>query len=132
MISENGRSLAGVIYEAKDELKDFLDTRLQMLRSEMKQKFSVWRLALPMFLIAGLIGFVGFVLLSFALVAAIANAIGWGWAALAVGGFYCIVAGGIAMLAYSEITAEGMAPERTMRVLKQDKIWLQNEARTQL
>jgi hypothetical protein len=130
--TENGRTLAGVINEVKDELKDFLDTRLQMLVSEMKQKLSVWKLALPMFLVAALIGFVGFVLLSLALAAAIAYAIGWGWALLAVGGFYCIMAGGIAFLAYSEIKAEGMAPERTIRVLKQDKMWLQNEARTQL
>ena len=129
---ENGRSLAGVINEAKDELKDFLDTRLQMLMSEMKEKFSVWRLALPMFVVAGLILFLGLILLSVALVAAIAVAIGWGWSFAVVGAFYCITAGGIAFLAYSEIKTEGVAPERTLRVLKQDKIWLQNEARTQL
>jgi uncharacterized membrane protein YqjE len=132
MPNGNGKTLAGVLNEVKDELKDFLDTRLQMLMSEMKQKLSVWKLALPMFLIAALIGFIGFVLLSLALVAAIANAMGWGWALLAVGGFYCIAAGGMAFLGYNEIKSEGMAPERTMRVLKQDKIWLQNEARTQL
>ena len=74
MPNGNGKTLAGVLNEVKDELKDFLDTRLQMLMSEMKQKLSVWKLALPMFLIAALIGFIGFVLLSLALVAAIANA----------------------------------------------------------
>ncbi len=132
MLNENGKTLAGVLNEVKDELKDFLDTRLQMLMSEMKQKFSVWRLALPMFLVAGLVLFLGLILLSVALVAAVAVAIGWGWAFAVVGAFYCITAGGIALLAYSEIKAEGVAPERTLRVLKQDKIWLQNEARTQL
>ena len=71
MPNGNGKTLAGVLNEVKYELKDFLDTRLQMLMSEMKQKLSVWKLALPMFLIAALIGFV---LLSLALVAAIANA----------------------------------------------------------
>ncbi len=132
MLNENGKTLAGVLHEVKDELKDFLDTRLQMLMGEMKQKFSVWRLALPMFLVAGLVLLLGLLLLSVALVAAIAVAIGWGWAFLVVGAFYCIIAGGIALLVYSEIKAEGVAPERTLRVLKQDKIWLQNEARTQL
>jgi len=128
----NGKTIAGVVNEAKDEFKDFLETRLQMLASEMKQKISVWRLALPMFLVAGAIGFMGFILLSFALVAAIAHAIGWGWAALVVGVLYSVSAGGIALLAYREIRAEGMTPVRTLQVLKMDKIWLENEARTQL
>jgi uncharacterized membrane protein YqjE len=128
----NGKTLAGVLNEVKDGLKGFLDTRLQMLRNELRHKASVWRIVLPLFLVAALIGFIGIVLLTLALVAAIANAIGWGWALLAVGGFYCIAAGGMAFLGYNEIKAEGMAPERTIRVLKQDKIWLQNEARTHL
>ncbi len=132
MINENGKTLTGVINEAKDELKEFLDTRLQMLMTEMKQKLSVWRLVLPGLVVAAVIAFVGFILLSVALVAAIATAIGWGWSFLVVGVFYCIVAGSIFFLAYGEIKSEGMAPERTVRVLKQDKVWLQNEARTQL
>ena len=132
MISENGKTLAGVIHEAKDELKDFLDTRLQMLLGEMKEKASVLKLVLPSLALAAVFLFVGFLLLSTALVAAIAVAIGWGWAFLVVGGFYCMVAGGIGLLAYGEIKSAGLAPTRTLRVLKQDKIWLQNEARTQL
>jgi uncharacterized membrane protein YqjE len=132
VINRNGRTLAGVINEAKDELKDFVDTRLQMLAREMKQKLSVWLLVLPMFAVAAVLGFLGLILLSFALVAAIAVVLGWGWSAAIVGAFYCIVAGGTAFLAYREVSAEGVAPERTLRVLKQDKLWLQNEARTQI
>jgi ABC-type multidrug transport system permease subunit len=132
VINGNGKTIAGVINEAKDEFKDFLETRLQMFAGEMKQKFSVWRLALPTFAVAAAIGFMGFILLSFALVAAIAHAIGWGWAALVVGASYCMTAGMIGFLAYREIEAEGMAPVRTLHVLKMDKIWLENEARTQL
>jgi Putative Actinobacterial Holin-X, holin superfamily III len=105
VFNENGKTIAGVINEAMDELKDFL---------------------------AATIGFLGFVLLSFALVAAIAHAIGWGWSALVVGGFYCMTAGGIGFLAYREIRAEGVTPARTLHVLKMDKIWLENEARTHL
>jgi hypothetical protein len=38
------------------------------------------------------------------------------------------------MAAYGVRTIKkgGMAPERTLRVLKQDQVWLQTEARTQL
>jgi hypothetical protein len=45
VINGNGKTIAGVINDAMDELKDFFDTRLQMLVSEMKQKFSVWKIA---------------------------------------------------------------------------------------
>jgi hypothetical protein len=130
--NDNGKTLVGVINEAKEELKEFLDTRLQMLRSEMKPKLSVWKLALPMFVVAAFIAVMGFILLSVALVAAIAVAVGWGWSFLIVGAFYWIVAGLIALLAYGEIRAEGVAPQRTLRVLKQDKLVFENEARAQL
>lgn len=132
MINGNGKTIAGVINEAKDELKDFFETRLQMFAGEMKQKISVWSVALPMFLVAGVMGFLGFILLSFALVAAVAHAIGWGWAALVVGVFYSMTAGLVGYLAYREIKEEGVAPVRTLHVLKMDKIWLENEARTQI
>jgi len=43
------------------------------------------------------------------------------------------LAGGF-MLLYGWRTAKepGLAPERTLKVLKQDQIWLQTEARTEL
>lgn len=128
----NGRTLAGLLNEVKEELKDFLDTRLQMLKAEMKQKVGMLRMVVPMLLFAALLGGIGFLLLTIALVAAIANLIGWGWSFLAVGVLYLLVAGVTAAFAAREIKAEGMAPTRTLKVLKQDQIWLQNEARSQL
>ena len=128
----NGRTLAGVINEVKEELKDFLDTRLQMLKTEMKQKMTVMKMVLPMLVGAALLGLVGFLLLSVALVAAIATLIGWGWSFLVIGLLYVAVAGGTAFMAIRELQEEGVAPVRTMKVLKQDQIWLQNEARNQL
>ena len=42
-----------------------------------------------------------------------------------------IVAGTIiGWMAYSEIASVGVAPTRTLEVLKQDQVWIQNEART--
>ena len=128
----NGRTLAGVINEFKEELKDFVDTRLQMLKAEMKQKMVMMKMVVPMLLAAALLGAVGFVLLTIALVAAIATLIGWGWSFLLVGLVYVAVAAGTAFMAIREFEEEGVTPVRTMKVLKQDQIWLQNEARTQL
>jgi hypothetical protein len=32
-------------------------------------------------------------------------------------------------MGYREVTARGLAPKRTINILKQDQVWLQNEAR---
>lgn len=128
----NGRTIAGVLNEFKEELKDFVDTRLQMLKAEMKSKLEMLRMALPMLAVALALGAVGFLLLTIALVAAIATLIGWGWSFLVIGVFYCAVAGITALMAIREIQGEGLVPTRTLKVLKQDQIWLQNEARSQL
>ena len=47
-----------------------------------------------------------------------------------IGGIYLL--GGIAVgwFAYSELTSAGIAPTRTIEVLKQDQVWIQSEART--
>ncbi len=128
----NGRTLAGLLNEVKEELKEFLDTRLQMLKAEMKQKIAMLRMVVPLLLVAALLGAIGGLLLTIALVAAIATLLGWGWSFLAVGVFYLLVAGATAAFALREIKTEGVAPTRTMKVLKQDQLWLQNEARSQL
>ncbi len=126
----NGRTLAGLLNEVKEELKEFLDTRLQMLKAEMKQKAAMLRMVVPMLLVAVLLAAIGCLLLTIALVAAIATLIGWGWSFLAVGVFYLLVAGATAAFALREFKAEGVAPNRTIKVLKQDQIWLQNESRS--
>lgn len=128
----NGRTLAGLLNEFKEELKGFVDTRLQMLKAEMKQKITMLRMVVPMLLVAAALGMIGFLMLTIALVAALATLMGWGWSFLVVGVFYFLVAGATAFLAVREMRAEGVTPTRTLKVLKQDQIWLQNEARSQL
>jgi len=132
VINENGKTLAAVVSEAKEDLIAFLDTRLQMLRSEIQEKLSALKLSVPMLVMAALLGWAGFMLLSIALVAAIASAIGWGWAFLIVGVVYLLTAGTMGFIAHRELSQVGMAPKRTINVLKQDKAWLASEARTQL
>ncbi len=128
----NGRTLAGVLNELKQDLKDFVDTRLQMLMAEMKQKMSMLKMVVPMLLVAAVLGTVGFLLLTIALVAAIGTLIGWGWSFLVVGVLYVAVAAATGFMAIREYQEEGVAPVRTIKVLKQDQVWLQNEARSQL
>lgn len=133
----NGRSLAGVVAEMKDELKEFISTRMSMLASEMKDKLSAWKMALPTIIIGLVLLGTSWLLLTAALVAAIYVAfLGNPFAvAIALGIMFVVYAalGGIAlMFALRDLREHGMVPERTLRVLKDDQVWIANEAKVQL
>ncbi len=73
---------------------------------------------------------------SVALVAVLAMPLGGGagaWAvAFAIVGALFLMAGALALaFGVSKLKARSLKPERTLRILKQDKIWLQNEARNE-
>jgi len=117
------------IKELRDDLKQFFTTRVQIFTGEMKEKITVWKAIIPLAAIALVCGAMSLFVLTGALVYVIAVAIGVGYALLAVGLGYLslmLIIGGVA---YREIARQGMAPKRTIHVLKQDQAWLQDEAR---
>ncbi|PYY11021.1 MAG: hypothetical protein DMG61_20320, partial [Acidobacteria bacterium] len=121
----------------KNDARDFVSTRLQMLTQEMNDKVKVWKVAIPMLVVAGLLGVIALLVLTFALVAFLAGVFqpspyAWCYGALIVTAFYVIAAFGLFYLGKRELTQTGVAPGRTLRVLKQDQIWIQNEARSQV
>src|SRR5438270_8213078 len=69
VITENNRSIGQVVAELKSDARDFVSTRLQMLIQEMNDKVKVWKVAVPLLAIAGLVGAVAFFTLTFAIVA---------------------------------------------------------------
>ena len=139
MFRRNGqveeKSLREVIYGIKDELRDFAVTRLEMFKTELQEKFARVKAAIPL-IAAGAVFAVGaFFALTFGLIAAVAGAIPdndfrWAIGAGAVFLLYAIIGGIVGWMGYREVTTEGLAPQRTLRVLKQDQIWIQNEARS--
>jgi len=136
-INMNGRTLAGVIAELKDETKDFFTTRLAMLQSEMKEKIGAWKMALPAIIIGSVLLFTAWLLFTAAIVAAITVAFGDNpyapAIAMAIVFVFYAVAGGVAvMFAFRSLREHGLKPERTLRVLKDDQVWISNEAKVQL
>ncbi len=133
----NGRTLAGVVAELKDELKEFMQTRMAMLSSELKDKLSAWKVAMPTIVMGLVLLGTCWLLLTGAVVAAIYVAFaGNPFAAaiaLAIVGVAYLLGGGIAVtFALRELRESGVMPKRTMRVLKDDKVWITNEAKVQL
>lgn len=137
VVTENNKSIGQVAAELKNDARDFLSTRLQMLTQEMKEKLAVWKAAIPILVVAALMAATAFLTLTFALVsffAGIFQPSPWAWCfgALIVTAIYFIVAGGLFYLGKRGLTQAGVAPTRTLRVLKEDQIWIQNEARSQV
>jgi uncharacterized membrane protein YqjE len=127
---QNGRTLQSTLQDIKNELKEFVQTRFDILKNEMQQKISAFKAALPMAVIAVLLLATAWFLLTGAIVAAIALALGWPAAFAIVAGAYLIFGVLVGWLAYKEVTAQSMKPERTLQVLKQDQIWIEQEAKS--
>jgi len=129
------KSLATVLAETKEELKGFVSTRLEMLRAELREKVRTWRQGIPFLLVAAVLIITGWIALTFTLIALLHVAFidspySWFFAGLIVTLFYLVVGGLVGWFAYRELTATGLKPTRTLEVLKQDQLWMQNEART--
>jgi putative superfamily III holin-X len=136
VVTENNRTIRDVVTELKSDARDFVSTRLQMLSQEMKEKVGVWKVAIPMLAAAALFGVVTFLALTFAFIAFFAgvfygSAYSWCYGALIVTAGYFLIAIGMFYLGRRELTQAGLAPKRTLRVLKEDQIWIQHEARSQ-
>ena len=128
------KPLSQVLTEFKDELKEFAATRIAMLREEMREKVAMASTALPAIAVGILLALFAAVFLCVALVAVLAMALGGGagaWAAsfAIVGGVFLLIGGLAILFGVNKLKARSFIPERTLRVLKQDQIWLRNETR---
>lgn len=129
------KSIATILAETKDELKQFVTTRVTILKSEIDEKISRLKAVIPLALVAALFLVSGWMVLTFALIALLhaffaPSVYAWLWASLIVTAVYLMVGAIAGWYAYSEIKATQFAPTRTMKVLQQDQVWIQNEART--
>ncbi len=137
MANENGKTLAGLFAETKEELREFAVTRIEMLKAEMRDKVSAWKVALPLIAVALVLAVTGWLVLTACLVLAIANAFygspwAWVWGTLIVGVAYVLCGTVAGTFAYRGMKEQGVAPKRTIRVLKEDRAWLTSEARSQI
>jgi Na+/melibiose symporter-like transporter len=135
--NQNTRSVAEIINGFREELKDFAITRVQMLRSEMKDKIGAWKMGLTTIAIGLVFMLVSFLLLTCGFVSLVALAFqGQPWA-YAVAFFivtvvYALIGALFFVYGFRTIREGGLAPQRTLKVLKEDQVWLKTEARSQV
>jgi len=129
------KSISTILAETKDELKQFVTTRVNILKAEMEEKISRIKSVIPLAIVAVLFLISSWGVFTFALIALLhalflPSVYAWLWASLIVTAVYMAVGGIAGWLAYSEIKATNLTPTRTLKVLQQDQVWIQNEART--
>lgn len=129
------RSLGSIIAEIKDELKEFVNTRVAMVKAELQETISAAKTAVPLTLIALALFATGFLLLTMAAVVLVAfafagSALAWFYAAIIVAFVWFCLGASAAFFAYNAFRSHSRFPQRTVQVLKADKAWLQTEARS--
>lgn len=131
------RPLSDTVSLALNEFKNFAETRIAMLRSEMREKMANVKFAAPLIVAGVLFGATAWLLLTGALAAVLCAAFaGSVWAPfyslLIIGVAYAIVGAGALWMGWGRLGKQGLMPERTIGVLREDKVWLETEAKTQL
>jgi len=137
VINGNARSVIEVVEQLRDEFIEFVTTRIEMMEAEFDEKAQALRMSGPLLGIGMLVLVTAWLLFSGFLVCMIAQAFAprpWNWALsfLVVSVLYAIVGGAAAYVAWRQLKDKGVKPERTLRVLKQDGLWLQTEAKERI
>jgi len=125
-------SVSDAVVEIVNEVKQFVRTRYQMLRMEVKENMATWRRVAVLGALALVLLITAWLLFSLALVAVIAAAFypspyAWFLGFIIMTVVWGAGAGILALLAKHEMKAQDMYPKQTMETLKEDHVWVQNE-----
>src|SRR5262245_38499985 len=124
------RSLAQVLTEIKEEIKSFVQTRAQLLRTETAEKWGVWKRSLILFAVAAVLLLTCWFTLAFALVALLhtllaSGSYAWFWGAIIASALFLVAGLAAGSSGYRRMKSSGLTPARTLRVLQQDRDWAQ-------
>ena len=135
--TNNGRSLATIVAEMKSGLKEFVETRVELFKSEVKERLKTLKIAVPLVALGLLLLSTAYLLFTMAVVGLMAaffsnNPYRWFFAFLAVAILWCLVGGVAAYFAKREFEMKRLLPRKTIEVLKDDAIWIRAEAKNQI
>lgn len=133
----NGRTVGNVLADMKEELREFVETRLAMLKTELQEKLQTLKIALPLAVVGVVLLGTAYLLFTLAAVGLVAaflpdSPYRWGFAFLAIAALWTVLGGIAAYFAKCEFAMKEMMPRKTIEVLKQDKLWIQAEVKTQV
>ena len=129
-------SLPTLVGRLGDDVMQLFDTKLSLLKVELKEEASGYARSGVMMAVGGIIAAIGFALLNVALAFGIATllndvdisqparyAVGF----VAAGLLYLIVGGIMVSAMKNKLAKQHLVPDRTVEELRKDKQWLKNE-----
>ena len=124
-----GRPLGDILREIKDELLEFVETRLRLLHSEFEETLQSVRTSLPLVAAAIILLGTAYLLLVAALVGLVSFAFvnspsRWPLSFLIVGSLWLIAGLVTALLARNSFRDRVSFPKKTIEVLKADGLWI--------
>jgi uncharacterized membrane protein YqjE len=133
----NGRTVADVLADMKEELREFVETRLAILKTELQEKLQTLKIALRLAVVGIVLLGTAYLLFTLAAVGLVAAFLPdgpyrWCLAFLAIAALWTVLGGIVAYFAKREFAMKEMLPRKTIEVLKQDKLWIQAEVKTQV
>ena len=132
----NGKTIVDLLHDFKSEFAHFVETRMQLFQEEMRQKGTAIRAALPLVIVGAVFLLTAWFLITGLIVAVVATFVAgampdspWIYpiALGSVAVLYLIIGAALAMAGKSALKKHGLKPEKTIRVLQEDKVWLQQE-----
>ena len=136
-VHTNGRSVAEIVSEMKEELKQFIQTRIELFKREVQEKLARLKIAGPLAAAAIVLLSTAYLLITVALAAGIAaffaaSPYRWFFGFMIVGFVWALLGGIAGYFAKRELEPKTLAPKRTIEVRKGDKVWLQREVKNQV
>src|SRR5918911_3021404 len=130
-----GESLTALFGRLSDGVVTLLDTKLSLLKVEIKEDVNAYIRGAVMILVGGIIAAVGFAILNVAVALfvgallpntmdpAVRLALGF----VITGAVYLVVGGIFIITAKNRMAKQGIVPERSVNELRKDKEWLKKE-----
>ncbi len=125
--AEDKESLGDLFSQLTADMSRLVRDEVELAKVEINETVQNARTAGISFGVAGFLGLMAFVLLSFAAAWGLAEVVPTGVAFLIVGGVYGLVALVLAALGRQKVKAAKPVPEQTVETLKEDVTWAKQQ-----
>lgn len=135
-IEREPEGLPALFSKLADDLTTLLDTKLTLLKVELKEEFDAYIRGVVMILIGAVVAIVGFALLNVALAflmsllfanTSFSQPAQYAFGFIITALIYLIIGGLTIAVTKNRLAKQGLVPKRTVKELERDKEWLQKE-----
>jgi len=123
------RSLGTLLSDITGETVELVRQELALFKTELQEKLTTAGIGAALLGAGALVAYSGWVFLLLAAVFALALVLPAWAAALIVGVLVVAIGGVLALVGKSRMRADALAPERTMRSLREDQAWIKERFR---